>query len=292
MPEIQFGMNLHHIGSQDEFHRLARRVDELGFDVFAAPDHLGAAAPFGALAAAAVLSERLRLRTYVLNIGFWNAALLAREVATLDVLSGGRAELGLGAEHMKAEYDDAGLPWLPHAERVAGLAEMVGEVRGRLAEPAHEPEPVQRPIPLMVAAMSGTGLSIAARHADIVGFAGLRQRKGAPPGTFDLCSAGETADRVAAVRMEAGDREYRSDVLLQRVVLDPDPERIAEELCALLPGATPEMVLESPFVLLATDADAAAEELLRRRQEFGFDSVTTHQPSMEALGEVIAALGS
>jgi alkanesulfonate monooxygenase SsuD/methylene tetrahydromethanopterin reductase-like flavin-dependent oxidoreductase (luciferase family) len=87
-------------------------ADELGFDVFAAPDHLRSLAPFAALAAAGMVSARLRLRTYVLNAGFRNPA-LSREVATLDVLSGGRAELGLGAGRIKREHDDARLPWAP-----------------------------------------------------------------------------------------------------------------------------------------------------------------------------------
>jgi len=77
--------------------QLVRRADELRYDVFAAPDHLGGLAPITALTAAGMTSGRLRLRTYVLNTGFWNPALLAREVASLDLLSQGRAELGLGA---------------------------------------------------------------------------------------------------------------------------------------------------------------------------------------------------
>ena len=88
-------MNLHATDSWPDFQRLIRRADELGYDAFAAPDHLGALAPFPALAAAASVSSRLRLRTYVLNAGFWNAALLAREVATVDLLSGGRSRSGL-----------------------------------------------------------------------------------------------------------------------------------------------------------------------------------------------------
>jgi len=292
MTAIQFGMNLREIGSRQEFHRLVLRLDELGFDVFAAPDHLGAAAPFGVLAAAGVLSDRLRLRTYVLNIGFWNPALLAREVATVDRLSGGRAELGLGAGHKKAEHDAAGLPWYPHAERITRLQATLDEVRTRLADPGHEPKPVQQPIPLMVAAMSGTGLSTAAKHADIVGFAGLKQRKGGQQGELTFASVAETEQRVADVRAEAGDRPYRSDVLIQRVTLDPEPERVATELAEQLPGTTPEVLLESPFMLLAKDADTAATELHRRHEVYGFDSVTTHQPSYEALGEVIAAYRS
>jgi len=206
MAELQFGVNLHGTASGEEFRRLVSRADELGYDVFAAPDHLGAMAPFAALAAAGMVSGRLRLRTYVLNVGFWNPALLAREVASLDVLCGGRAELGIGAGHMKSEHDDAGLAWMPLGRRVQAMEAMVAEVRRRLADPAHQPRPVQRPVPLMVAAMSHAGLSVAARHADIVGFAGLRQVKGAQTGTFTLCSADETAQRVRQVRELAGGR--------------------------------------------------------------------------------------
>lgn len=289
MADIQFGVNFHDAGSADEFRGLVSRARELGFDVLAAPDHLGAMGPFTLLAAAAPVSGRLRLRTYVLNAGFWNPALLAREVATLDLLSGGRAELGLGAGHMKSEHDDAGLPWLPFARRIEALEELVTQVRRRLADPGHHPATVQRPVPLMVAAMSGPGLAVAARHADVVGFSGLRQLAGKPPGTFRLATAAETDGRVAEVRRNAAGRPYRSDVLLQQVVLGRDPRDAAAELAAVVSGMSAEDVLESPFVLYAHDAPQAAQELRRRQERYGFDSVTVHQPGMEALAEVIAA---
>jgi probable F420-dependent oxidoreductase len=292
MPEMQFGVAFHEAAGQREFADVARRADELGFDVFAAPDHLGAMAPFAVLAAAGSISPRLRLRTYVLNEGFWNPALLAREVATLDVLSQGRAELGLGAGHMKSEHVDARLPWLPLAERTQRMDDTAAEVRRRLEDPDHQPRPVQRPVPLMIAAMARAGLAVAARHADIVGFAGLRQVPGAPAGTFTLSSAAETADRVDWVASQAGGRRYRSDVLLQVVALDSDPERYASEWVGDTSYISAQQVLDSPFVLIAPDAVHAAQELRRRHEKYGFDSVTAHQPSMEALGQVIAAYRS
>src|SRR5215472_4771132 len=211
MADMQFGVAFHGAQSAHEFARLVRRASELGFDVFAAPDHLGMAGPFTALAAAGAIDSGLRLRTYVLNVGFWNPALLAREVATLDVLSGGRAELGLGAGHMKHEHDDARLPWAPLEERIQQLEATLAEVRRRLADPASVPRPVQHPVPIMIGAMSAAGLSVAARHADIVGFAGLRQMPRRPPGTFTLCSAAETRPRVDHVRARAAGRPYRFD---------------------------------------------------------------------------------
>ena len=276
---MQFGVNIRGASSRGDFLRFVRRADELGYDVLAAPDHLGAPSPFVTLAAAAVASERPRLRTYVLNVGFWNAALLAREVATLDTLAQGRVELGLGAGHMKSEHDDAGLPWLPHDERVEMLERMVVEVRRRMGEG----------VPIMIGAMSDRGLEVAARYADIVGFAGLRQVKGAPPGTFTVSSAAETAERVQEVRRRAGDRPYSSDVLLQAVLIGREPEEAAAEMAAAVPGLSAQQILDTPFALLALDADHAADELRERHRRYGFDSVTTHQPYLEALGEVVAA---
>ena len=289
MSDIQFGVNFHAAADAASFGRLVRRADELGFDVLAAPDHLGAMGPVTLLAAAAIISQRLRLRTYVLNVGFWNPALLAREIATLDLLSGGRAELGLGAGHTKSEHDDAGLPWLPFRQRIELLQTTVTEVKRRLADPEHRPAPVQQPVPLMVAAMSGAGLAVAARHAQVVGFAGLRQVRGHSLGTFTLVSAAETAERVAAVREQAGGRPYQSDVLLQHVAIGPSPSQSAAEMAGVVPWMTSEEIEASPFVLYADTADEAAAELTRRHELYGFDSVTTHQPSMEELGKVIAA---
>ena len=293
MHQLTFAVNLHATDSWPDFQRLIRRIDELGYDAFAAPDHLGALAPFPALAAAAAVSPRLRLRTYVLNAGFWNAALLAREVATVDLLSGGRVEVGLGAGHMKAEHDDAGLPWPPLAQRVQDMETLAVELRRRLSDPQHRPSPVQHPVPLMIGAMSVAGLSVAARHADIVGFAGLRQSPGAPPGAFALSTAEQTRERVELVRRvrrEAGDRPYRSDALVQVVALGRDPVEAAREITAAAPHIDVAQLLDTPFVLLARSAEEGAQELLRRHEAYGFDSFTTHQHNLDPLAQVMAAL--
>lgn len=292
MATIRFGVNVRAVSGGREFRELVQRSDELGYDVLAVPDHLGTPAPFAALAAAAQVSPRLRLRTYVLNVGFWNPALLAREVATLDVLSDGRAELGLGAGHMRREHEAAGLPWLPLGERAGALEAMVGTVRARLADDGHTPRPVQRPVPLLIGGMSDATLAVAARHADVVGFSGLRQVEAAPPGTFTVASAAETAERVDRVRAWAGGRPYRSDALLQLVALGRDPEEAAAALRGDRPIPTVARILDSPFVLLAPDAATAAAELRRRQEVYGFDGVTTHLPNLEALGQVIAAYRS
>ncbi len=289
MSDLQFGVNVRSVDPDPGLRSYVERVDELGFDILALPDHLGGPSPFATLAAAAQISDRLRLRTYVLNVGFWNPALLAREVATLDALSDGRAELGLGAGHMKSEHDDAGLPWPPFAERVDRMERTLVEVRGRLADERHQPRPVQRPVPVVVGAMSAAGLAVAARHADVVAFAGIRQVRGAPPGTFSPSSSAETADRVRAVREALAGRRATFDCLLQVVSIDRDPRDAAAEISRALPGLTADEVLDCPFLLLAADAAAAAAELRRRHHVFGFDQILTHERNLEALGRVAAA---
>lgn len=106
---FRFAVNMLTPTDGPEWRRKCRRAEELGYDVIQVPDHLGMMAPFPALMAAAEVTERPRLGTFVLNAAFWNPALLAREIATSDALTGGRLEIGIGAGYVKEEHDRAGL---------------------------------------------------------------------------------------------------------------------------------------------------------------------------------------
>jgi probable F420-dependent oxidoreductase len=286
---VRFGVGHLPCGSRAEFAAAAERAERLGFDFLAAPDHLGIAAPFAAIVAAGMVTRRIRLRTYVLNACFWNPVLLAREAATADLLTEGRLELGLGAGHMKAEFDDAGIRWRPLRERTEHLQAAVREVRRRLSDGV-EPQPVQQPIPLAVGAMSTRGLAVAAEHADIVCFSGLRQLKDAPPGAFTIATSDQTDKLVGYVDQRRGGRPYEADILLQAVQIDVDPQQAASELAKEVPGLEPAGVLESPFVLLAHDAQEAAAELQHRSVRWGFSSVATFWPSLDALRAVRDAM--
>ena len=192
MPGMRFGVSLAGWPDGPALLAAARTAEREGFDAVTVADHLGHTAPFTVLAAAAAVTARVRLRTYVLDAYFWNAALLAREVATLDRLSGGRVELGIGAGHMRHEHVDAGLPFPPVDERWRHTAEVLAEVRRRLTDPAHVPASVQQPVPVMVAGMGERALRVAAEHADVVGLAGAVQVPGQPSGTFTLTDAATT----------------------------------------------------------------------------------------------------
>src|SRR5881409_114202 len=133
MKPFRFGVNVRTAGSHAEWAEKARKVERLGYSVLLVPDHLAELlAPFPALAGAAAATTRLRVGTAVLNNDFRHPVLTAREAATIDLLSDGRLELGLGAGHMRTEYEQAGLRFDPGATRVERLAEAVAVITALL----------------------------------------------------------------------------------------------------------------------------------------------------------------
>jgi probable F420-dependent oxidoreductase len=291
-----FGAGLGGKSTRDEVISAARTAEAAGFDVLNTPDHLGSTAPFAVLAAAAAVTERVRLRTYVLNVYFWNSALLAREVATLDRLSAGRLELGLGAGHMKREHDDAGLPFPPIAQRVAELERVLLDVRRRLADPDHRPAPVQAPVPVSVGAWGDASMALAARQAEIISLTGAVQVKGQPAGTLGLSELPEVDRRLDRLRATI-EAERAADLpapvldcLLQMVSIGTDPEQVAADLVAEYgDDYTVAGMLASPFLLLAATPEDAVDELLGRQQRWGIGSWCTHAASVPAFAEVVAA---
>jgi probable F420-dependent oxidoreductase len=284
---FRFGV---HLGPPADLAASARRAEAAGFDIVTAADHVGHPSPFLALAVAAAVTQRVRLRTYVLDVGFWNPGLLARDVATLDAISGGRVDLGLGAGHMRHEHEDVGIDFPPPGERLDRMEATALEVRERLARPDHGPAALQRPVPLVIGAMSSKGLRIAARHAEVVAFSGAVQVPGRPPGTFTLTSSAFTDERVAAVRADAGGREPEFDALLQLVDVHCEPEARAAELAEAYSMA-PELILDTPFLLLARSPQDAVRRLHERRERWGITSWCTHDRNEGALAEVCAAAG-
>ena len=161
---------------------MARDAEAAGFDVFQVGDHLGAeSSPLACLAAAALATESIRLGTLVLNNDLRHPVTLAQELSTVDHLSGGRLELGLGAGHSFTEYAAIGAPFDPPAVRKHRLAESVEIIQAlftgqpvtytgthyRLTEAATLP-PLQPHVPLLVGVNGRSALAHAAQHADIV----------------------------------------------------------------------------------------------------------------------------
>ena len=317
MRDFRFSYNIFSITSREDFAAECRAAEEFGYDTMFAADHLGIPAPFPLLVAAAEATQRLRVGTLVLNVAFWNPALLAREVATTDILTEGRLELGLGSGHMKWEFDEAGIGWQGPAARAAALEQMISELQryfstefAELRGGAVGPKPVQRAgfggygPPLLVGGTGDTVLHVAGQHAQIIGVAGVYQVKGQSPGTFRLGSAAEVDERIAFARAQAGARadEIEWHLLVQAVVVSDDRRAAAEKLVAEERnrfeslGVTDERAmltvddaLETPFLLIGT-VDEIAAQLRTSRERWGYSYITVHQPYMRTFAPVISRL--
>ena len=291
---FRFGVNLFTPLDGPGWTATCRRAEALGYDVLLVPDHLGAPAPFPALAAAAAATERPRIGTFVLNAGFWNAALLAREAATLDQLSGGRLELGLGTGYVRSEFEDAQLPWEGGGARVDRLAALVEGVSARLADPGHLPATVQAPRPPLLLAGNGDRmLRLAAAHADIAAFTGATLVPGSGDGALRLVPAATLDERVAHLREQAGSRapQIETNLLVQKVEVTGSRRSVLAEGRARpgLDHLSIDELLDAPTLLVGT-VEEIAEQLRGQRERFGFSYVSVLQPSMEALGPVIEKL--
>lgn len=309
MSSFRFSSNIFGLKSRDEFAAMCRRAEGYGYDTIFAADHLGLTAPFQAVVAAAAATERLRVGTLVINVPFWNPALLAREIATADILTGGRLEVGLGSGHMRWEFDEAAIGWQSHSARadllsatISELSRLFGgdgypqqaELRQRLDYPPVLP--VQRHgfaghgPPLLVGGTGDRVLEIAAETADIVGIGGLFQIKGQPPGTFRLCTATEADERVRFARDRAGDRADKIEwhALTQVVMVTGDRREAAADLAGQYHGTvTAEEILENPFLFVGTIEEMAGQ-IIRNRDRYGFTYYTVHEPYLDAFAPVIA----
>ncbi|EOD69505.1 TIGR03621 family F420-dependent LLM class oxidoreductase [Amycolatopsis vancoresmycina] len=287
MGKFKFGVSLREIGSRDAWIAKCRRAEELGYDVITVPDHLGTGrfAPFPVLAMAAAVTERPRLGTLVSNVPFYNLALFAREASTTAALLDGRLDLGLGAGHMKSEFDTAGLPWHKASERIGYLEDSLGYLRKHF-----EDEGIPTP-PLLIAGNSDGVLDLAAEHADIVGFAGLRQQPGKPPGTFKLDNAEAVDERVAYFRGKTS-RDLEHNMLVQHVEITDDREQAAEawhELTERTAVADARELLDAPQLLLGT-VEEIAGQLEQRRERYGFSYITVFEAALETFAPVIRDL--
>ncbi|MEU1460876.1 LLM class F420-dependent oxidoreductase [Streptomyces sp. NPDC005727] len=286
---FRFGVNLLTPSPAAEWRASCRRAEELGYDVILVPDHLGMVAPFPALVAAAEATERPRLGTFVLNAGFWNSALLAREVATTDALTGGRLELGLGTGYVEAEHETAGLPYGSPRERVDHLRRTVVELDRLLGSQEHRPKPEQRGVPLLIGANGDRMLRLTAEHADIAAFTGARP--GRTAGTLQPLTAEELDERVARYREHAAGRpeEAELNLLIQIVAVTDDPEPVLGPLLERQPQLTLEAALALPIVLVGP-LDHLVERVRAQRERFGFSYLTVLEPSMEEFAPVLARL--
>ena len=275
---FRFGVVAAQARSGEAWAATARRAEELGFSTLLVPDTVGPTlSPFVALAHAAASTSRLRVGTYVLAADFRNPVLVAREAATLDLLSGGRVELGLGAgrPNAGADYERLGIPFDRGGARVDRLAAALAVISAQLEGDTY-PRPLQQPRPpLLVAAAGPRLLALAGREADIVAIAG---RPDEPESAV--------AERIARVRAAAPQRDVELNLNLAAVGVELDAGARAH-----LGGVTLEELerVGSVAVLLGSP-ERMAEELLRRREVLGISYVTASAAQMDALAPLVERL--
>lgn len=294
------------VGAAD-WRGLAQRVETLGFDGLLVADHPGSGpAPFVALGAAAAVTERIRLGTYVVNAGAAEPLALASQVATLDLVSGGRALLGVGAGHTPAEWRMRGVPYPDGAARVERMIELVGSTRRLLAGEevtfagAHirldqarlaEPEVVQRPIPLLIGGNGRRVLGYAAEHADIVGLTGLGRTREDGHRHDVRWSPTQIDERIELVRRsaQAAGRTPALEALVQHVELTDDAEAAAAELAAEVPSLTAAQAMAAPFAWIGTVAQIATE-LREHHDRWGIDRYVIRSGAIDAAHAVLTEL--
>ena len=310
---FRFGVICERMQSAEEWIAKARFAENAGYSTLLIRDHF-IREPFGhqfapliALMAAADATKTLRVGNLVLDNDYRHPVMLAKEASTLDLLSGGRFELGIGAGWLKAEYEQAGMPFDAAGLRVSRLREALRVLKGLFAgQPltfsgSHYmisqldgfPKPLQQPHPpILIGAGSRRMVELAAQEANIVGIL----PKALPDGSISE----EVTERLPAtmmqkvewVRQAAGER--LSELELNMVIAPIFTERREQEAEQLIQkrgwsGVSVAQVLDMPSIFIGS-TDQIVEEMWRRRKVYGFSYYVVSDAQMEAFVPVVSLL--
>ena len=310
---FRFGVLGESVRSAVDLVDTARRAEAAGCATFLLRDHFieepfgHQLAPVAALATAAAATKTLRVGSLVICNDYRHPAIVAKEAATLDLLSGGRFELGLGAGFSQQEYEAAGFPFDAPGVRVDRLAEALQVVKGLFgAEPFTFsgrfytvskldlfPKPLQRPHPpILVGAGGKRMLSIAAREANIIGIqtAALGTGRRVPDPSGLLAEA--IAEKVGRIRQEAGSRFEDIELSIVTSVVIAENRREAAERLARdrqWDGMSVDRVLEMPSVFIGS-VDQIVSEMQARRERYGITYHVVSDRNLEAVTPIVARL--
>lgn len=303
---FRFGAQLSFARSGEEWATKARRLEELGYSTLCVPDHFDdQLAPMPALAAAAGATTTLRVGTLVLDNDYRHPLLVAKEAASVDLLSGGRLELGMGAGWLDSDYRQSGITCDPPGVRIDRLEEALAVVKGLLAGGKFSftgkhytvtghpgtPVPVQRPRPPLLVGGGGRRiLSLAGREADIVSVNFDLRSGSIGPHLGATATAEATAEKARWVREAAGDRfdDVELSFTAYLTMVTDDREAVAAGLGSGF-GLDTDQVLAMPNFAIGTVVQIA-DELERRRDELGFSYVVVGGECHEAMAPVVARL--
>jgi probable F420-dependent oxidoreductase len=290
--------------SAEHWREIARRAEGLGYDVLLMPDHItDQLAPVPALAAAASATTTLRIGSFVFDNDYRDPVMLAKEATTLDLLSDGRLEFGLGAGWNRSDYRQLGIAYDAPKVRVDRMEEALALMKRLWTEPrvTHRgvhyqvrdatvlPRPVQRPYPpVMVGGGGPRMLGIAAREAQIVALAPAVNMRGGPK--LQTVTVASLAERLSRLRRVA--RARFADLELNVIVFDAavtDARQSLTQMLAARLKATATAVVESPFFLYGSRR-GLVETLLERRERLGVSYIALPGTAMRAFAPIVAEL--
>lgn len=303
---FRFAVQEHRAPSAKAWKEKARLVESLGYSSLYLPDHFtDQLGPIAALMAAADATTRLRVGSLVFDNDYRHPVVLAKEAATLDVLSDGRFDLGLGAGWMTSDYEQAGIPLDSPGRRIGRMQEALQIIKGlfaggsfsfagehyRINEMEGSPLPVQKPHPPIVLGGGGRRmLRLAAREADIVNVnfdlrAGQVNR--------DLVRTGlaeATDEKLGWIKEAAGDRleHIELSVTIFLVNMTDDRDSVASAMATGL-SSQPAEILDMPHFLIGT-TDELVEELQRRRDRYGISFVIVPGEVAEQFAPIVEKL--
>jgi probable F420-dependent oxidoreductase len=301
------GVQMGSAGSAAEWRDKARKLEDLGYSTLYMPDHFidTALAPIPAMAMALAHTTTLRVCALVLANDYKHPAIVAKEIATMDVLSDGRADLGIGAGWMQVDYDALGIPYDAAGVRVSRLEEALAVVKGcwgserfsyqgehyTITDYDAIPKPVQQPRPrILVGGGAPRVLRLAGREADIVGINPNLRAGAITADSVHTSLAAETTKKIGWVREGAGDRFDDIELQIRYFLcnITDDRQKLAEVVAPGF-GITPEDVLESGVALVGT-VEEMVDVLRQRREQWGVNNVVVGDDMLDKFAPVVAAL--
>jgi probable F420-dependent oxidoreductase len=305
--KFRFGVQATAAASGREWREKARKVEALGYSTIYMPDHFidTVLAPMVGIAMAAEATEALRVGTLVLGNDYKHPAVVAKEFATLDLLSDGRVEAGIGAGWQQSDYDALGFQYDRPSVRIARLEEAIAICKGawgpdrfshdgthyRVADYDGTPKPVQQPHPPILVGGGGERLlKLAGREADIVGInPNMRAGEVSADAVQDSIAA-MTKQKIEWVREGAGDRFDDLELQIRYFMTSiTDDRRALADAIAPGFGLEPDVALESGVALVGT-VDECCDLLTQRREEWGVSYVVLGDDQYEAFAPVVARL--
>ena len=303
---FRFGVQVSHASTAQEWAELARRSEDAGYDVLTMPDHFtNQLAPVPALMAAADATSTLRIGALVFDNDYKHPVVLAKELATMDLLSDGRTEIGLGAGWMLSDYEQAGMTYDSPKVRIDRFIEGLAVIRGALGPDSFSfsgdhytisnynglPKPVQQPLPPILIGGGGPRvLKFAAREADIVGINGTLTAGVVGPEAISTMTAASVDEKVAIVAAAGAHRISDIELNIRTFFVKVTDDRASTiNAISSMFSVPADLIDTSPFALIGS-VDACIEQLLEHREKWGFSYTIVGAENIDECAPIVAAL--